>query len=240
MLEFDEFRKYLKRRGKKSHVVEDLISRCRVFAEFLQQKRKTNIDDGTKEDLEAFYEAIKHKTTGVNNDLRAISLYYRFKSRSELLDYASSLREQRISVKRQPFKLRDFRGVKREYVKLLEEHGIVTVGQMLERGKTPRDRKELSEKLGIPLESILEYVKLSDLSRLGAIKSVRARLYFDAGVDTPGKMASWNPDELRKMLISYVKRSGFDGIAPLPKELKNAIETAKKVKRVVEYDKADA
>ncbi len=120
--------------------------------------------------------------------------------------------------------------------RLLEKEGITTVNHMLEKGKTSQDRKKLSQKTGIPLESILEYVKLSDLSRLGAIKSVRARLYYDAGVDTPDKMASWDSEELRKMLISYIKRTGFDGIAPLPKEAKNAVETAKRINRIVEYD----
>jgi predicted DNA-binding protein YlxM (UPF0122 family) len=236
MKESNEFRRYLKRRGKKNHVVEDLARRCNVFEEFLHKKQKSSINDATKEDVQAFYDVIKAEKTGVSNYLRAISLYYKFKSRSELSRLASDLREQRISSTRKPFKLKKFRGVNKEHITLLEKEGIIDVNQMLEKGKTPHDRRELSKKTGIPLESIREYTKLSDLSRLGAIKSVRARLYFDAGIDTPDKMASWDPEELCKMLVSYVKRSGFDGIAPLPKELKNAVETARRIKRIIEYD----
>jgi len=172
----------------------------------------------------------------VSNYLRALSLYYRFTSKSELSALASSLREQEISSTRKSFELKEFKGVNKKHIALLEKEGILTVNHMLEKGKNPQDRNELSEKTGIPLESILEHVKLSDLSRLGAIKSVRARLYYDAGVDTPDKMASWDPEELRKMLSSYVKRTGFAGIAPLPKEVKNAVETAKRIRRIVEYD----
>jgi hypothetical protein len=236
MQAFDKFRRHLKRKGKKNHVVEDLVSRCNVFEEFLHKRRESSIDDATKKDVQAFFAAIRDKKDGVNNYLRAISLYYRFKSRSELANLAGSLREQRISATRKPFELRKFRGVNNKHAKLLENEGISNVHQMLGRGKTPHDRQGLSEKTGIPLESILEYVKLSDLSRLGAIKSVRARLYFDAGVDTPDKMARWDPEALRKMLVSFVKRTGFDGIAPLPKELRSAVETARRVKRIVEYD----
>jgi len=232
---FDKFRRYLKRKGKKDHVVEDLVSRCNAFTEFLRKTRASNIDDATKQDMQAFYDTIKDKKGGVNNYLRAISLYYRFTSRSELADLAGNLREQRIGATRRPFELRKFRGVSKEHARLLENEGIRYAHQMLERGKTPHDRRGLSKNTGVPLESILELVKLSDLSRLGAIKGVRARLYLDAGVDTPEKMAHWDPEELRTMLVAFVKRSGFDGIAPLPKELRNAVEKAKRVQRIVEY-----
>lgn len=78
-------------------------------------------------------------------------------------------------------------------------------------------------------------MKLSDLTRLGAIKSIRARLYYDAGIDTPQKMAQLDPEDLREMLVKFVEQTGFDGIAPLPKELCNAIQTAQSLTELVEY-----
>jgi len=215
------FREYLKRKGKKSHVVEDLIRRCNGFEEFLHQRQESSIDDASKEDMLAF--------------LRAISLYYKFTSKPELSASASNLREQKISSTRKPLKLKKFRGVNKKYIILLEKEGITNVDQMLEKGRTSHDRKELSKNTGIPLESILEYVKLSDLSRLEGVKDIRAKLYFDAGVDTLDKMASWNPEELQAHLIEFVKRTGFNGIAPLPKEVRNTVETAKKLPRIAEY-----
>jgi hypothetical protein len=85
------------------------------------------------------------------------------------------------------------------------------------------------------LTAILELVKLSDLSRLGAVKGVRARLYYDAGLDTPDKFIQWDADALRQMLIEFVERTRFDGIAPLPKELQNAIARARQLPNVVQY-----
>lgn len=93
----------------------------------------------------------------------------------------------------------------------------------------------MAKRTRIDADSILEIVRLSDLSRLGAVKSVRARLYLDAGFDTPHRLATWDPEELRQMLIEFVKRTGFDGIAPLPKELRNTVATAKKLAKVVQY-----
>jgi hypothetical protein len=235
MRNVEGFREYLKRKGKKSHVVEDLIRRCNGFEEFLHQRQESSIDDASKEDMLAFLDVMKNQKTNVNNYLRAIGLYYKFTSKPELSALASSLRKQKISSTRKPFKLKKFRGVNKKYIILLEKEGIINVDQMLEKGRTSHDRKELSKNTGIPLESILEYVKLSDLSRLEGVKDIRARLYFDAGVDTLDKMASWNPEELRAHLIEFVKRTGFNGIAPLPKEVRNAVETAKKLPRIAEY-----
>jgi len=151
-----------------------------------------------------------------------------------LRDLASKLRQDRIT--RKAFPLKDFRGVDQGHAKKIAAVGIVDVEQMREAGSTPAKRESLSEQTGIPLETILEFVKLSDLARLGGVKGIRARLYYDAGVDTIEKMAQWDSEELRAMLIEFVERTGFDGIAPLPKEAQNAVETARKLPKVVEYD----
>jgi hypothetical protein len=71
---------------------------------------------------------------------------------------------------------------------------------------------------------------------VGGLRSVRARLYYDAGVDTVEGLAAWDPEELRAMLVDFVARTGFDGIAPLPKEARNAVATAKTLERLVEYE----
>jgi len=231
-----EFREYLKRKGKKDHVVEGLVKRCSIFEKFLRKRRKITIDEANNEDILAFFDDIKDQKTDVGNYLRAIGLYYRFTSKSELSALANSLREQRISSARKPFELKNFKSVNNKHIMLLEKERITNTDQMLERGRIPQSRKELSKKTGIPQESILEYVKLSDLSRIEGVKNVRARLYLDAGVDTLDKMASWDPEELRKMLIAYIERTGFEGIAPLPKEARYTVESAKRMTRIVEYD----
>jgi len=109
------------------------------------------------------------------------------------------------------------------------------VEEMLPAGLTCNKRLELSAKTEIPVDAILEFVKLSDLARIPGVKGIRARLYYDAGVDTIEKMAEWDPKELREMLIEFVERTGFDGIAPLPKEAKFSVEKAKKLPKIVEY-----
>jgi len=165
--------------------------------------------------------------------LWGIRYYYEYTSNKEMRDCARELRGKRIE--QASFALKDFRGVSSEHVKKLANIGIRNMKEMLEAGRTSDRRKELSAKTGVPVEAILELVKLSDLARIQGVKSIRARLYYDAGVDTVEKLAKWDPEELRAMLLDFVEKTGFDGIAPLPKEAKFTVSEAKKLPKIVEY-----
>jgi predicted RecB family nuclease len=139
------------------------------------------------------------------------------------------------SKKTNPFKLKDFLWVNLEYCSALGSLGVKTAEQMLIAGRTPRDRAELATRADIPPEAILELVKLSDLSRLPGVKGIRARLYYAAGVETVEKLASYEPDELLRLTSEFVQRTGFPGIAPLPKEVSSTIATARNLPKIVEY-----
>jgi hypothetical protein len=137
-----------------------------------------------------------------------------------------------VPKKQNPFKLRDFRGISPEYISRLQKHGIKTTEQMLAAGLTKTKRKTLAKEVGISEKAILELVKLSDLSRLPGVKGIRARLYYDAGVDSVEKMAGWDPKALREMVAEYVKQTGFEGIPPLPKEVESTIANARKLPQI--------
>ncbi len=132
-----------------------------------------------------------------------------------------------------PFKLKDFMGVDPAQIDRLAALGIKNTNQMLIAGKTAASRANLAEKTGSPPEVVLELVKLSDLARLPGVKGTRARLYYDAGVDTVEKLASYEPGELLKLTAEFVTRTGFPGIAPLPKEVSSTIENARRLPVVV-------
>jgi len=103
-------------------------------------------------------------------------------------------------------------------------------------GSTPATRQELAGRTGVPADAILELVKLSDLARLDGVKAIRARLYYDAGVDSVEKLASFEPEELLRLTAEFVQRTGFEGTAPLPKEALHTIEAARKLPKLVQYD----
>ena len=134
-----------------------------------------------------------------------------------------------------PFKLRDFRGVKPEFIARLETLGIKNTMQMLSEGLTAARRSSIAKQAGIPYEVVLELVKLSDLARLPGVKGIRARLYYDAGVDCVEKLAVYEPEEFLEETSAFVKRTGFEGIAPLPKEVSSTIANARTLPKVVEW-----
>lgn len=140
-----------------------------------------------------------------------------------------------MSSKRKPFFIRELRGVKPEIVEKLRVIGIKNSEQMLLAGQTVEKRTALADKAGIPPEDVLELVKLSDLARLPGVKGIRARLYYDAGIDNVEKMAEWEPEALRIMVAKYVEQTGFDGLAPLPKEVSSTIANARQLPKVVEW-----
>ena len=47
------------------------------------------------------------------------------------------------------------------------------------------------------------------------VKGTRARLYFEAGIDSVEKIASLEPEEFREMVVDHVDQSGFEGVPTL-------------------------
>jgi predicted MPP superfamily phosphohydrolase len=234
-LDEETFRKFLKRGGRSPRVANGVIALVLKYERYLREERSLEgLEQAKPEDLEAFVSHIERKKKdAAKKYLHGIHYYYEYTGNKKMRELASHLRQQRI--KQAPSPLRDFLKINPAYTAKLEAHGIRNANQMLTTGKTPTKRQELSTKTGIPVEAILELVKLSDLTRIFGVKSIRARLYYDAGVDTLDKMAKWNPDKLRTMLIGYVQKTSFNGIAPLPKEAEFTVKEAKKLSRIIEY-----
>jgi hypothetical protein len=129
--------------------------------------------------------------------------------------------------------LRDFRGVQPEYIAALEARHIKNTDHLLIAGRTRQQRSSLARETGIPEDAIFELVKLSDLARLPGVKGIRARLYYDAGIDSVEKMADWEPEALRIMVTEYVEQTGFKGTPPLPKEVSSTIVNARKLPVII-------
>jgi hypothetical protein len=175
----------------------------------------------------------KKPGTSAKGHLWALRYYYDYRSNDAMRLVAGMLREQRIE--RNPFPLRGFRGVDSEQVARLAAVGITSIQQLLDAGQTPSARDTLSRETGISVETILELVKLSDLARLPGVKGIRARLYYDAGIDTVEKMVIWDPEDLRALVAGFVERTGFDGIAPLPLKAKSTVARARILPKIVDY-----
>lgn len=233
----DGFRQFLKRGGRKPHTVDNVVKIVRSYEAYLDKFAEGQvIEQATPDDLATYVEWFEQEEEkSAKGQLWAIRYYYRFINNKSMVMQASELREERTSKTRKFFRLRDFLGIDTTHVEKLEALGIRDVHQMRTRGRTPDQRRELSIKTDVPEEVILELVKLSDLARLPGVKGIRARLYFNTGIDTVEKIAEQNPDTLLVSMREFVEETGFEGIAPLPKEIEASISTAKKLPKEIEY-----
>ncbi|MHA1905435.1 MAG: DUF4332 domain-containing protein [Candidatus Thorarchaeota archaeon] len=229
------FRIFLKRGGRSKSAVDRVIRFVEELEKYLKDHRKgKSLLKANAQDLESYVNWYEQSTKkSANTKLWGLQYYFEFTSNDSLKNLAGKLRQKRI--KRTPFSLAKFRGVNQAFAEKLAKIGIKNVDQMLEAGKTPKDRKDLAQRSDVPIDAILEFVKLSDLTRIGAVRTIRARLYYDAGIDTVEKMAQWNAEDLRAYLLEWVERTGFEGIATLPKEAEHATAAAKKLPKIIEY-----
>ena len=231
-----EFRAFLKRGGRSPGMVQRVMRLVQQFSTYLQDHRGgKGLDEAAPEDVESYVSWIEETPgTSAKTPLHAIAYYYEYTANEEVRRAARQLRRSRI--KRAPFPLKSFRGVDPEQLERLAAVGIRNVQQMLGAGRTPHDRQELSARAGVPLETVLELVKLSDLARIPGVKGIRARLYVDAGLDTLEKIASYEAEEFRALVVAFVERTGFAGVATLPAEARFTIEQARTLPKLVAYE----
>jgi hypothetical protein len=222
------FADYMKKQKKSARTIKRYIAFLETFAHFLDSRGKS-LQDATPEDLQAYIDYGENKYKPFSHYLASITVYYEFTSNERMrwalheIDYPGT----------KLFKLTKHIGAAPEHLSALASVGITTARQLLQAGKTHRDRVRLSEKTGIPYEGILELVKLSDLSR--SLGPVRCRLYYDAGFDTFDKIADCEPPAFREMIKEYIERTGVDYIHPAPKEAICSVEGARRRPRIVEY-----
>jgi hypothetical protein len=162
----------------------------------------------------------------------SIAAYYEYLHKEQMV---LKTKELMGLIELDKYKLKGFQGVNRNDIEKLNRNGIKTARQILEIGYTKEGRNKLSKITNIPVNSILELVKLSDLARIPGVKKIRARLYYEAGLDTLEKMAVCDTEELRMISAEYLKKANFKGIPPTIKEAEHTVKVAKYLKKCVEY-----
>jgi hypothetical protein len=227
---FIEFLDTKKKSARAITSYTDFVQRYEAYLN--EHKKGKTIEKAGKKDLHDFEKWGEKNNIKINRYLWGLKEYYDFISKEELKLEANAMIGERYLSQ---FKLKDFAGVKQTYIKKLAKVGIKNAKEMLYAGLNKKKRRELSRITGIPVDDILELVKLSDQARIGGHKKVRARLYHEAGLDTIDKMAACDSEEIRKILAEFIQKTGFKGIPPTPGEAQNTVTMAKYLKRLVQY-----
>jgi predicted flap endonuclease-1-like 5' DNA nuclease len=132
-----------------------------------------------------------------------------------------------------PYKVIDIEGIGPNYAAKLEQQGIATTSDLLEKGGTKKGRASLAEATGLPESLILTWVNHSDLHRIKGVAGQFSELLEAAGVDTVKEFATRNAENLHTKLVETNNQFGLSGKVPSAEALQAMIEQAKTLEQKV-------
>jgi len=131
--------------------------------------------------------------------------------------------------------LTSIQGVAEATEKKLNDAGVASVDDLLEKGATPKGREELAAKSGLGAAQILKFVNYADLFRIKGIAGQTAELLEAAGVNTTAELAQRNPAHLAAKLKEVNDEKKLTGKVPAEKQVGEWIEAAKTLPKKVSY-----
>lgn len=232
------FADFMRKSRRSEGTIKSCIAFMKKFEEYLLESKEKSLEEAGPNDIKDFTLWGKRELKSVNSYLWAIHRYYEFRSNDRMRRTAAELRRLEIEKnrgKRKSLSLKEIKDVIPEHVEKLASRGILDTKHLLEVGGKRREREELSRRTNIPLEYILELVKLADITRISDIKGAKGRLLYEAGVDTTEKLSRFTPIELKQKLVKTNKETKILGRPPTLVETAYWIEQASKLRRIVEY-----
>ena len=132
-------------------------------------------------------------------------------------------------------KLLEVEGISEAYAQKLNGAGIAKTEDLLNKGATPKGRKEISEKAGISDALILRWVNHLDLFRIKGVGSEYSDLLEAAGVDTVPELAQRKAENLIKKLVEVNEAKKKVRKLPTQDQVAGWIEQAKKLPKIITY-----
>lgn len=133
------------------------------------------------------------------------------------------------------YKIIDVEGIGPVYAAKLQEAGIQTTEDYLEKCATPAGRKALAAETGISPKLILTWANHSDLFRINGIAGQFAELLEAAGVDTVKEFRHRVPANLHPKLVAVNDEKHLCKRVPSLSELEKMIAQAKEMEVVLTY-----
>ena len=126
-------------------------------------------------------------------------------------------------------------GIGEVYGGKLNEAGVDSPKVLLERGASPKGRKELAESTGISEHLILEWVNHVDLYRIKGVGQEYADLLEAAGVDTVVELAQRNPENLTNRILEVNAEKKLVRKPPTLSQVEDWVSQAKGLPRIITY-----
>lgn len=132
-------------------------------------------------------------------------------------------------------KLSEIEGIGAVYEEKLKAAGIKSIEDLLEKGRTKKDRVNLTEISGVSDKLILEWLNRADLARVKGIGSEYADLLEASGVDTVPELARRSPENLVEKMAQVNEEKKLVRRLPVLSQVESWVAQAKELPRALEY-----
>ncbi|MCM1504731.1 MAG: DUF4332 domain-containing protein [Muribaculum sp.] len=133
------------------------------------------------------------------------------------------------------YKIADIEGIGDAYAKKLEEAGVKTTENLLEKAATKKGREKLAEETGISEKLILKWANHADLFRIKGVAGQFAELLEAAGVDTVKELRHRVAANLQPKLVEVNDLKNLCNRVPSVSELERMIAQAKEMEPAISY-----
>jgi predicted flap endonuclease-1-like 5' DNA nuclease len=133
------------------------------------------------------------------------------------------------------YKIEDVEGIGAVTGEKFRAAGIKDTDALLKNALTAKQRKDLSEKTGLPEARILKFANMVDLYRISGVGSEYAELLEAAGVDTVPELARRNAANLTQAMVALNQEKKLTRQTPTEAEVAKWIEQAKGLPRMIEH-----
>lgn len=133
------------------------------------------------------------------------------------------------------YKIDQIEGIGEVYAAKLQEAGIKTTDDLLEKCATKKGRATVAEETGISEKLILKWTNHADLMRIKGIAGQFAELLEAGGVDTVKEFRHRVAANLQPKLVEINEEKNLCGRVPSVSELEKMIEEAKTLDPKVTY-----
>ena len=133
------------------------------------------------------------------------------------------------------YKIIEIEGIGSTYAAKLNQAGIITTDDLLNRAATKKGREELASATDIPEKLILKWTNHADLFRIKGVAGQFAELLEAAGVDTVKELRHRVAANLYAKMIEVNEAKNLCNRVPAEKEIQRMIDQAKELTPVMTY-----
>ncbi|MCU0279569.1 MAG: DUF4332 domain-containing protein [Candidatus Nanopelagicales bacterium] len=125
------------------------------------------------------------------------------------------------------YSIKDLKDVSAGLAAKLQEVGVGTTEQLLEKAGSSAGRKQLADEIGASANQLLTWVNEADLMRVPGIAEGFSQLLEAAGVDTVRELATRNAENLTAKIAEVNEQLNLTGRVPNQEQVAAWIAAAK-------------